>query len=351
MQLQKQMQALIYEGPKEMNIREVDLPIAGEDEIVIQVAFTGICGSELSGYLGKNSLRKPPMIFGHEFSGTIAAMGSRVEASGAWQLGQRVTANPLVTCGQCEKCLTGRQQLCGSRKLLSAALPGSNAEYVKIPAAFVYAVPDSMTLQTAAMTEPTACAVRVAELAAAKPTDKVLILGMGPIGLLTLQAVLQYGVKDIIAVDMNEDRLAIARRLGAKHTICPAGVDTLEEVKRLTGGTGVNVAIDAVGAGLTRKQAVMACTTGGRTVFTGLHEEESALPINLAIRSEITMAGSFAYSAMNFRTALQWLEEGRIALSEGVVEAPLSEGARWFETLLGSPGNVSKVLLIPGGVS
>ncbi|RAP73874.1 alcohol dehydrogenase [Paenibacillus montanisoli] len=343
------MQALIYEGPKEMNIREVETPVAGEDDIVIKVAFTGICGSELSGYLGKNSLRKPPMIFGHEFSGTIASMGSKAEASGAWQIGQRVTANPLVTCGQCERCASGKQQLCVSRKLLSAALPGSNAEYVKVPASFVYAVPDSMTLQTAALTEPTACAVRVAELAAAKPNDKVLIIGMGPIGLLSLQAVLQYGVRDVIVVDMNEDRLAIARRLGAAHAICPAGVDTLEEVKRLTGGSGVNIAIDAVGGSLTRKQCVLACTAGGRVVFTGLHEEESPLPINIAIRSEVTMVGSFAYSAVNFVTALQWLEQGRIRLDEGVVEAPLSEGAKWFETLLGSAGNVSKVLLIPGG--
>ncbi|WP_407945112.1 alcohol dehydrogenase catalytic domain-containing protein [Paenibacillus glycinis] len=251
--------------------------------MLIRVAYSGICCSELSGYLGKNSLRKPPMIFGHEFSGTIAAIGSRAEAGGRWHIGQRVTANPLVTCGHCEPCLSGRQQLCLSRQLLSAALPGSNAEYVKLPARFVYAVPDEMTLRQAAMTEPAACAIRAAELAAPKPADTVLILGMVPIGLLVLQAVQQYGVREIIAVDMNEERLAIARALGAKHLICPAAVDTLEEVKRLTGGAGVHAAIDAVGAGLTRKQAVLACRGGGRTVFTGLHEEESVLPINIAI--------------------------------------------------------------------
>ncbi|NBD24508.1 zinc-dependent alcohol dehydrogenase [Paenibacillus glycinis] len=344
------MQALIYEGPQEMTIRETDMPVAGEDEILIRVAYSGICGSELSGYLGKNSLRKPPMIFGHEFSGTIAAVGGRAEAAGRWRIGQRVTANPLVTCGQCEPCASGRQQLCVSRKLLSAALPGSNAEYVKIPAAFVYAVPDAVTLQQAAMTEPAACAIRAAELAEPKPTDTVLIIGMGPIGLLALQAVLQYGVRDVIAVDMNADRLGIAAKLGAKHTICPAdGADTLEEVKRLTGGAGVNVALDAVGAGLTRRQCVLACKGGGRAVFTGLHEEESALPVNIAIRNEVTMTGAFAYSTANFRTALRWIEEGRIGLADGVVEAPLGEGGRWFDTLLKQPGSVSKVLLVPGG--
>ncbi|QHT63099.1 alcohol dehydrogenase catalytic domain-containing protein [Paenibacillus lycopersici] len=344
------MQALIYEGPQEMVIRETDKPVPGEDDILIRVAYSGICGSELSGYLGKNSLRKPPLIFGHEFSGTIAEIGSRAAAEGRWQIGQRVTANPLVTCGQCEPCITGRQQLCVSRKLLSAALPGSNAEYVKLPAAFVYAVPDAVTLQQAAMTEPAACAIRAAELAAPKPSDTVLILGMGPIGLLLLQAVLQHGVRDVIAVDMNADRLRIAAKLGAKHIVCPAaGVDTLEETKRLTGGAGVHAAIDAVGSGLTRKQCVLACRGGGRVVFTGLHEEESVLPINIAIRNEVTMTGAFAYSAANFRTALKWIEEGRIGLADGVVEAPLEEGGRWFETLLGQPGYVSKVLLLPGG--
>ncbi|UVI29539.1 zinc-dependent alcohol dehydrogenase [Paenibacillus spongiae] len=343
------MQALIYEGPRVMTMREVEVPVAGEDEVVIKVAYSGICGSELSGYLGKNSLRKPPLIFGHEFSGIISSLGGRVEAAGEWRIGQRVTANPLVTCGRCALCLSGRHQLCPSRKLLSAALPGSNASYVKIPAAYVLALPDSMSLQLAAQTEPAACAVRTAELSAAKPTDTALILGMGPIGLLNLQALRQYGVRDIIAVDMNTDRLSIASKLGATAAFSPADTDTVEEVKRLTGGMGANIAIDAVGAGITRRQCVSACAPGGRVVYTGLHEDESMLPVNAAIRNEITLTGSFAYSALHFRTALDWLADGRIGLTEGVIEAPLRDGAQWYETLLGQPGSISKVLLVPEG--
>lgn len=344
------MKALIYEGPSVMNVRETEAPVPEEHEILIRVAYSGICGSELSGFLGKNSLRKPPMIFGHEFSGTIAAMGSRAAAEGRWSVGDRVTANPLVTCGRCEKCLSGRQQLCGERKLLSAALPGSNAEYVKIPASFVFRVPDGLSLREAALTEPVACAVRAAELADAKPMHTVLIIGMGPIGLLTLQAVTQYGVRKIIAVDMNRDRLALAERLGASDVICPADTDPLEAVRGLTGGRGVDVAIDAVGAAVTRKQCVQACTPGGRVVLTGLHEEESSLPVNLIIRSEVQLTGSFAYSELNFRTALRWLAEKRIGLPEGIVVAPLEEGAAWFDRLIRQPGNVSKVLLTPGEI-
>lgn len=341
------MKALIYEGPSIMNVRDAETPVVGEDELLIRVAYSGICGSELSGFLGKNSLRKPPMIFGHEFSGTIETMGARVAAEGAWTIGERVTANPLVTCGRCEACLGGRQQLCANRKLLSAALPGSNAEFVKIAAANVFRVPEGLSLQDAALAEPVACAVRAAELAAAKPTDAVLVVGMGPIGLLTLQALKAYGVRKIIAADMNRDRLDIAKRLGATHAICPADADTVEAVRSATAGRGVDVAVDAVGADITRKQCVLSCVSGGRVVFTGLHAEESALPINWIIRSEIQLTGAFAYSELNFRTALRWLAEGRIGLPEGVVFAPLSEGAFWFDKLIRDPGNVSKVLLTP----
>ncbi|WJH36990.1 alcohol dehydrogenase catalytic domain-containing protein [Paenibacillus sp. CC-CFT747] len=176
------MKALLYEGPREMRIREIAPPSIMDDEVVIQVAFSGICGSELSGYLGHNALRKPPLVFGHEFSGTIVETGANASSGFGLQVGQRVTANPLVTCGHCGYCLSGRQQLCRSRKLLSAALPGSNAELVKIPAAFVHTLPDHLTLQQGALVEPIACGVRVAELASPGPAIQPLSLGWGPSG-------------------------------------------------------------------------------------------------------------------------------------------------------------------------
>lgn len=342
------MKALVYEGPRQMVLRDLPIPEIGEDEVLIKVAYSGICGSELSGYLGHNALRKPPLVFGHEFAGTIAALGTRTEGLAE---GQRVTANPLVTCGRCEPCKRGMQQLCRSRKLLSAALPGSNAEYVKIPAAFVYGLPDTMSLQQGALAEPTACAVRAVKLAAPGPGDTVLITGMGPIGLLILQVAKLYGVGRIIAVDTNSTRLELARSLGAHACLNPLpgengeATDMLAEIRRLTGESGVNCAIDAVGAAATRTLCMQALVPGGKVVFTGLHEDNSVLPANLAIRNELTILGAFAYSALDFEAALQLLAEGKIGLGEGIVEASLEEGAAWFEQLLGSPAGVSKVLL------
>lgn len=323
------------------------MPVPEAGEVLIEVAFSGICGSELSGYLGHNALRKPPLIFGHEFAGTIVSIGEGVTGRPDLHMGARVTANPLITCGRCDYCLRGLQQLCPERKLLSAALPGSNAEYVKVPAAFVYALPEHLSLQQGALVEPIACGVRVAELAAAKPGDKVAIMGMGPIGLFILQALKAYGVQDIIAVDLNKERLEMAEALGAA-VLYPKDTDTVSAIKAMTGGWGVQIAIDAVGSTITRRNCVDCCAPGGKVVITGLHEAESNLQANHLIRQEITVVGSFAYSAVNFRTALSWLAAGKFDLHDWIVEDQIEAGPEWFEKLLGNPGKVAKVLLVPG---
>ena len=338
------MKALVYEGPRKMTVREVDMPTVEPDEVLIRVAYSGICGSELSGYLGQNALRKPPLVFGHEFSGTVAELGERAASVQDLSVGQRVTANPLISCGRCEKCLVGRQQLCVRRKLLSASLPGSNVEYVKVPARFVYPLPDTVSLEQGALVEPVACAVRAAELASVKPSHTVLVTGIGPIGLFIVQALKVHGARRIIAVDLNKDRLEMARRLGA-ITISPKEANIVEEVRRITDGKGVEVAVDAVGVGTTRNQCVQSVTPGGRVIFEGLHDAESMLPVNTMIRNEVTCIGSFAYSPLDFGTAVQWLAEGRIGLKGGIIESSLEEGAQWFERLLGNQGKVAKVLL------
>ncbi|GIQ64965.1 galactitol-1-phosphate 5-dehydrogenase [Paenibacillus cisolokensis] len=339
------MIALVYEGPRRMEIREVDVPSLGAADVLIEVAYSGICGSELSGYLGKNSLRKPPLIFGHEFSGRIAGLGEGVgDVRPELRIGDRVTANPLVTCGTCRYCAAGAEQLCTDRKLLSASLPGSNAKYVAVPARFVYRLPDSVPLEQAALTEPIACAARAADLGRVTPDTDALIVGMGPIGIFTLQALQIHGARRILVADTNAERLAFARAMGAE-TINPLETDTVEAVKLLTDGAGVGLAIDAVGAATTRNACVHSAAAGGTVVFVGLHEADSQLPVNHIVRNEIHCVGSFAYASSHFETALQWVAEGRAGLSAGLVKAPLRDGPAWYERLLGQPGAVAKVLL------
>lgn len=339
------MKALVYEGPRQLIMRDVPEPEPGPEEVLVKVAYSGICGSELGGYLGHNSLRKPPLVMGHEFSGEILRLGAQVQNHNPdLAEGQRVTVNPLWFCGRCRYCLGGRHQLCTHRQLLGAHQPGSYAEMIKAHARMVYPIPPSLSFEHAALTEPVGCALRAAELAACQPADRVLITGMGPIGLLILQALLAYGVREVIATDTDPDRRAMAEQFGAQ-VLDPRAVDLVQVVQSGTGGLGVDVAIDAVGAHITRKQCVEAAARGGRVIFVGLHEEESPIPANLVIRSEIMLHGSFAYTALNFIAALNWLAEGRIHIDPWLAKAPLAEGRDCFERLLDKPGPVAKILL------
>jgi threonine dehydrogenase-like Zn-dependent dehydrogenase len=330
------MKALVYEGPRSMNMREVPVPVLQAGEVLIRVEVAGICGSELSGYLGHNSLRKPPLVMGHEFAGTIAAVG---EGCNQFGIGDRVTANPLVTCGRCRDCLSGAANLCADRRLTGAGRPGAFAAYVAVPEINVYELEDTMSFADGAFVEPFACAVRVCRLAALKPEHRMLIVGAGPIGLFVLQTAKVYGLHDVLVMDINRERLEIVQELGG----VPVG--SLDDLQALAPPRGFDVAVDAVGMDVTRQQCMEFARPGGRVVFCGLHAADSALPINLAIRNELAMFGSFGYTPNDFETALDWLTENKVDLLPWTISEPLEQGQSCFEKLLSGPGKVAKILL------
>jgi len=327
------MKALVYEGPRVMNLREVPIPELRPDEVLIRVVTAGICGSELGGYLGHNSLRKPPLVMGHEFAGVVERVGEAVEG---FVSGDRVTANPLVTCGRCRYCAGGDSQLCASRQLLGAHRPGAYANYVAVPAKNVYRLEDRVSFEEGALVEPFACAVHVCRQLDLRSSDRLLIYGAGPIGLFVLQAAQAYGLKDVVIADLNEGRLEIASELGGIAVKSPEG-EAPEG--------GFDAVVDAVGAEITRRKSVEAARPGGTVLFTGLHEAESKLPINDLIRGEIGTKGAFAYSREDFETALRWIGEGRTNLLPWSEKAPLEEGGLCFEKLISGPGKVAKIFL------
>lgn len=336
------MSALVYEAPRVMTMRAQELPVLGSHEALIRVAFSGICGSELSGFLGQSSIRQPPLVFGHEVSGHVAAIG---DAVAGLAVGTAVTVNPLISCGHCRYCEVGRQQLCPKRLLLGASLPGSNAEYVIAPAASVLPLPDGMDLAAAAMVEPVAFALNAVALGQGKLAANALVVGAGAIGLFILQVLAESGVQTRYVVDRNPSRLAMAVGQGCiaiDSSVKPLG----DSVRELTADYGVDVAFDAVGTPDTRRDCVASVAAGGTVVLAGLHSDLTELSINTLIRSEITLAGAFAYTPANFATALEWLSVRRVGLRDGIVKAPLSAGQHWYERLVqGDPA--AKVLLQP----
>lgn len=339
------MRALVYEAPEVMRLREVAVPVPADDDVLIRVAYAGICGSELSGFLGQSSLRRPPLVFGHELSGWVEQVGSRVPDVVGLRRGEAVTANPMITCGTCGYCITGREQLCAGRQLLGAHVAGCNADFVCVPAVNVLPLPSGMGLRDAAMVEPAACALRAVQLSGATPSSHALVVGAGPIGLFILQVLAQYGVRSRYVADLNHARLARAESMGATQ-VAASGEDLAHALLRFDTG-GVDVAFDAVGAPQTRRDCLASTKPGGRLVFVGLHSDETSLPVNSIIRSEVSLTGVFAYSRANFRTALDWLAEGRIGLEDGVVAAPLEAGPQWYARLV-KGDDAAKVLLQPG---
>jgi 2-desacetyl-2-hydroxyethyl bacteriochlorophyllide A dehydrogenase len=329
------MKALIYEGPRMMNVRHVEIPVPGEREVLLRVERAGICGSELSGYLGHNSLRKPPLIMGHEFSGTIAGMGNR---AGKFRMGERVAVNPLQSCGSCGHCLSGDAQLCADRKLVGAHVPGALSEYVVVAESNVIPIPDSLTFEEAAFAEPFACAVHVCRLLGLTAEERLLIVGAGPIGLCTLQAAKALGLTHIVVMDLNADRLQIVRELGG----IPVGDE--RELLAVRPESGFDAAVDAVGVQATRLRCVEKVGRGGRIVFTGLHEADSTLPIHTIIREEQKLLGAFAYSPEDFAAAVLGIMEGKFKLLPWTKLEPLEQGAACFERLIQGAGGTAKIL-------
>ena len=347
MPTETQMKALVWLGPEDLQMRDVALPELAPGEVLIETSAVGICGSELSGYLGHNSLRRPPLIMGHEAAGRILKTGDATTlADGTTaQVGTRVTFNPLIVCGTCDRCRAGFNNLCRHRQLVGAARPGAFALFVAVPAGQCWSLPDTLSDLAASLTEPLACAVRAVSLAHLAPGNSLLILGAGPIGLFCLAVARSLGIEEVIVSDMLPSRLAIAEQWGATAVLNARTTNVVQTVQDMSHG-GATAVIDAVGATATRAQAVQAVVPGGRVVFIGLHDEESPLATNYLIRQEITITGCFGYSQQDFARAFTLLQAGVIQPSaDWLEERPLAEGAAAFAELVKGTANATKIVL------
>lgn len=339
------MQAVIWTGPRAMELRDEPEPTPGPGQVLLRVDAVGICGSELSGFLGHNSLRVPPLVMGHEFAGTVVALGP--ETNGV-AVGEAVIANPLISCGGCTFCRSGHANLCPLRKLIGAHLPGAFAEFVVVPAASCTPTPPGLSAVAGSLAEPLACGIRAAVMGDVRAGSTVAIFGAGPIGLMCVSACRRLGAEVCLVVDMHSPRLATASAWGA-GAVCSAGeADPVAAAKTATAGFGVDVAIDAVGVAATRRAAIEAVRPGGSVVFLGLHEAESSVQANYIVRSETRVVGSFAYTPAEFAEAIAMLAAGEVRpAADWLEERPLTACAASFVELIDSPPAVVKIVLRP----
>ncbi|WP_309118125.1 alcohol dehydrogenase catalytic domain-containing protein [Paenibacillus sp.] len=337
------MKALVWTAPETMEIANVAEPTPAEDEVIVQVEAVGICGSEIEGYLGHNSLRKPPLIMGHEFCGRIVGSGDRVSGL---EPGLKVVVNPLSSCGVCNSCIKGNTQLCASRRIAGIHRPGAFGERVAVPAASVIPVPDAMNSFRAALAEPLACSLRATRRAMQRHfRPNVLVIGAGGIGILCAKVARLIGAARVIVADTHPERLKIALQTACDAVVDPRSESLAEAANREAGGAGIDVVIDAAGFQPTREAAFAVVQPGGTVMNIGLGIDETRLAINHAIRSEIEVLGSFCYTAHDFREAVRLLVDGLVT-EEGWTEArPLAEGFQAFQELTAGKVKQGKLFL------
>jgi len=343
------VKALVLTAYNQFEYLEVAQPEAGPEEVLIRVAACGICGSDVHGMDGSSGRRIPPIIMGHEASGTIEAVGRQVTD---WQAGDRVTFDSTIYCGRCHFCRCGRINLCDNRRVLGVSCDefhqdGAFAEFVAVPQHIVYRLPDGLPFEHAAAVEPVSIAMHGVNRLPIRFSDTAVVLGAGMIGLLAVQMLRAAGCGRIIAVDVNQDRLDLAVRLGADQTLSPKEADVVEETLRLTAGRGADVAVEAVGITETVSTAIHAVRKGGSVSLVGNLTPQVDLPLQRVVTRELTLYGSCA-SVGEYPACLEMIARGTIDVATLISSVtPLSEGAAWFERLHRAEDGLMKVILTP----
>jgi L-iditol 2-dehydrogenase len=346
------MKALVLTAYKEFEVQNFPEPTVGPKDVLVRVAACGICGSDVHGMDGSTGRRRPPIVMGHEASGTIEQLGGEVEG---YTLGERVTFDSTIYNPGSFFSRRGMINLCDDRRVLGVSCDeyrqhGAFAELVAVPSHILYKLPPGMSFEQAAMVEPVSIAVHARHLTPIEPGDTAVVFGAGLIGLMTIQVLKTTPVKQIVAVDLDEGKLALARELGAVHTFNPkATADVAAAIKAVTDGRGADVAFEAVGIEVTVRSAVASVRKGGTVTLVGNLAKDVSLPLQAVVTRQIRLQGSCASSG-EYPECLDLIASGKVDVDRFIsAQAPLEEGGRWFDRLYKQEPGLMKVLLKPNG--
>jgi len=343
------MKALVLKEYKKFAVEDFAVPALQPDEVLVRVRACGICGSDVHGMDGSSGRRIPPIVMGHEASGQIAEVGGAVTG---WKAGDRVTFDSTVYCGDCWFCKRGKINLCDNRRVLGVSCGeyrrhGAFAEFVAVPQRILYRLPDNLSFEQAAMVEAVSIAVHAVKRTPLAGDAVVLVVGTGMIGLLVVQVLRAADCKTIIAIDLEENKLAIAKKLGARHTIKADDSGLQEKLRALSGGRGVDAAFEVVGLPQTVKTAIESVRKGGSVTLVGNLKPQVELPLQAVVTRELTLIGTCA-SCGEYPECLELIASGKINVTEFIsATPPLAEGAAWFERLYAGEKGLMKVLLKP----
>lgn len=343
------MKALMHTAPLRFEFTEVPLPEVGDEDVLVRVKAVGICGSDLHGYTGETGRRIPPIIMGHEASGVVERVGGRARGV---TVGDRITFDSTVYCNQCPACRQGRVNLCQTRQILGVSTPtfrrhGCMAEYVAIPWWITHQMPPSVSFEDAALVEPAGVSMHAVRITDIGVNDLVVVIGAGPIGLFAIQAAKVKGAGTVVAVDVREERLAMAKKLGADVAINSAGNDPVPALRRSVARSDADAVLEAVGMQATMDLAWKLAKLGGHVTLIGNVTPKVSLPLQEVISKELTVKGSAAIAG-EYRAVLDLMAQGRIHTKPLISKtAPLSEGQAMFDALHKGDPSLMKIVLHP----
>ena len=324
------MKALVYDGVETLNYREMPHPVVADEEHLVRISAVGICGSDMHAFLGHDERRPAPLILGHEAAGIVE--------SGPLK-GRRVTVNPLVTCGKCTYCTSGRDNLCVTRQIISMQpRQGAFAQFITMPESNLVTVPDHISFEKAALAEPLAVSWHAARIAieALHPAMErsAIVIGGGAIGLAAALALKAMGLSDVKIIEPNDTRRDFLVE------VCGQSVDP-------KANGSASIVVDAVGYLATRAVASEMVTPGGVIAHVGLGDNAGGLDIRRITLQEITLVGTYTYTSQDFKDTCTALFDGRLGSLDWLEVRPLASGASAFNDIRSGKSAVPKIILNP----
>ena len=348
----EEMNAAVLHAVADLRYERVRMPAVGEGEVLVRVRAAGVCGSDLGRVMTTGTYRFPT-IPGHEFCGEIAETGARVKA---FSRGDRVVVAPILPCGRCEFCESGDYGLCEDYDYLGSRRDGGFAEYAVAPERNLLRLPDSLSYLEGAGVEPAAVTLHGMLRVGIGVGDTVAVLGCGALGLFALQFARIMGASRVYAVDIAPDKLALAELLGADECVNSAEVDAVERILEMTGGRGVNAALETAGVAQTQEQCLRMVRKKGRVLYLGTAHRDVVIPpksFERIVRGELTLRGSWnSYSApfpgVEWRATIDHMRSGAFKLKPLISHVfDLSEAPKVFADLVHREYPYTKVMFEP----
>ena len=341
------MRTAMLQAPRKLEVIERRKPEAGPGEAVVRTAATAVCHTDLSIYTGEHPGVRYPVVMGHESTGVIDSLGEGVSGLTS---GQHVLINPIIACGQCDQCARGAGNLCRNAGLFGREVEGSLSQYVKLSSRYLHALPPKLPLEAATLIETLATVRHAQHRVGVSAAESVVVLGQGAAGLLHTRLAVLTGATPVIAVSRTRWKLDMAERMGAHHIIEAPVEKAVEEVRRLTGGKGADVVIDAAGGAETLRAAIDMLRPGGRySAFAVSHEAVRGFSTFPLYFGEISIIGSRALTPKDMNPSIQLIASGAVDVS-GFITAkyPLTDSAAAFEEYERNPSRILRIVIDSG---